>query len=138
MLSRPSSLADLIRQSDNLHPTSRYVGYRFGLWHSRIILPDRQTFRAFSAKLSRIAAFNPPGASAPAHPRFFSADTGHRVGGDNPWQLPHPCNQLHAGILFRWLFRSLSLRPFCLLDSFGWSDRTSQFSLQSLLLQGFQ
>ena len=33
-------------------------GYRFDLWHSRIILPDYQTFRAFTAELSRIAAFN--------------------------------------------------------------------------------
>ncbi len=33
-------------------------GYRFGPRHSRIILPEPHAFRAFTAELSRIAAFN--------------------------------------------------------------------------------
>ena len=34
------------------------AGYRRGLWHSRVILPAAQTFRTFTAVLSRIAAFS--------------------------------------------------------------------------------
>ena len=34
------------------------AGYRAGLWHSRILLPEHQTFRAFLTRLSRIAAFS--------------------------------------------------------------------------------
>ena len=33
-------------------------GYRSGLWHSRIILPEQHSLRAISAALFRIAAFN--------------------------------------------------------------------------------
>jgi len=33
-------------------------GYRDGLWHSRVFLPGRQTFRTFTAALSRIAALS--------------------------------------------------------------------------------
>ena len=38
-----------------------FQGYRNGLCHSRVILTDLQTFRAFSIDLSGIAAFNTPG-----------------------------------------------------------------------------
>ena len=58
MLSRPSTLAGLIRQSAALRSISRIGGYRSGPWHSRIILPEQYTFRAFTVELSRIAAFN--------------------------------------------------------------------------------
>ena len=34
------------------------AGYSDGLWHSRAILPAPQTFRTFTAVLSRIAAFS--------------------------------------------------------------------------------
>ena len=56
---RPSSLAGLIRpvccSPFHFPPSS---GYRSGPWHSRIILPEQHTFRAFTVELSRIAAFN--------------------------------------------------------------------------------
>ena len=58
MLSRASSLVDPIRRSDHLRPISRYSGYSDALWHSRVILPGRQTFRTFTAVLSRIAALS--------------------------------------------------------------------------------
>ena len=54
------------------------AGYRRGLWHSRIILPDSQTFRTFTAVLSSIAAFTTPEAPVRA-PQFFRTGTGHRV-----------------------------------------------------------
>jgi hypothetical protein len=50
----PTSSANLV-PSD---PLPSRAGYRAGLWHSRILLPGFQTFRAFTARLSRIAAFN--------------------------------------------------------------------------------
>ena len=50
-------------------------------WHSRIILPEQHTFRAFTAELSRIAAFNFAGSLPRALPSFFRASTGHQVGG---------------------------------------------------------
>ena len=58
MLSHPSTLDDLIRQSGDLLFISRIPGYRIGLWHSWVILPDLHTFRTFTAVLSRIAAFS--------------------------------------------------------------------------------
>ena len=39
-------------------PFPGHAGYRDGLRHSRVILPDRQTFRTFTAALSRIAALS--------------------------------------------------------------------------------
>ena len=58
MLSHPSTLDDLIRQSGDLLFIYRIPGYRIGLWHSWVILPDLHTFRTFTAVLSRIAAFS--------------------------------------------------------------------------------
>jgi hypothetical protein len=55
-------------------------GYRNGLCHSRVILTDPQTFRAFSAHLSRIAAFSPPGASLCALPSSFHKNYSHHLG----------------------------------------------------------
>ena len=97
-------------------------GYRIGLWHSRIILPEHQTFRAFVAELSRIAAFNSAGSPTPAFPSFFGVGTGHQVVLPNPWLPNTPANQLHAGWRFRRLIRSLSLRPSCLLAPLDWSS----------------
>ena len=54
-------------------------GYRNGLCHSRVILTDPQTFPAFSAHLSRIAAFSPPGASLCALPSSFHKDYSHHL-----------------------------------------------------------
>ena len=55
-------------------------------------------------------------------PPFFRTSAGHRVEGRNPWHLQCSRNQLRAGIQFRRLVRSLSLRPSWLLAS--WADQT--------------
>jgi len=84
-------------------------GYRFGLWHSRIILPDCQTFRAFTAELSRIAAFNFRREPDSCSPQFL--------------QSRHWSSNRSGKLLtlhqypFRRLVRSLSLRPSCLRAS---------------------
>jgi len=64
-----------------------FSGYRSGLCHSRIILTGLQTFRAFSADLSRIAAFSPPGASLCALPSSFHKDTSHHPEPQEVWRL---------------------------------------------------
>jgi hypothetical protein len=89
-----------------------YAGYRDDLWHSRILLPGLQTFRAFAAELSRIAAFSFRRETRHVLPSCFHAGTGHRIEGRNPWRLQPSRHQLHAGTPFRRLVRSLSLRPF--------------------------
>ena len=79
MLSRTSSLTDLIRQSGELPAISRHppvIGPVLDIhW---IILSVLLTFRAFTAVLSRIAACNTPEAPLRA-PQFFRSGTGHRV-----------------------------------------------------------
>ena len=56
VLSPPSSLDDLIRQSGDLASFPSSAGYRHSLWHSRVLLPGLHTFRTFTTVLSRIAA----------------------------------------------------------------------------------
>lgn len=85
-------------------------GYRNGLCHSRVILTDPQTFPAFSAHLSRIAAFSPPGASLCALPSSFHKDYSHHL-------APYGGLATPTMGLFRRLLRSLSLRPSWLLAS---------------------
>lgn len=139
VLSRPSALHDPFRQSDHLRPTSRYPGYRDGLWHSRVILPGRQTFRTFTTTLSRIAAIS------------FRRESGtcssvlphrHWPSGRGKKPLATP---MHPPISFTWdpfrrLVSSLSLRPSWLLAS--WADQTDGAQclpgLPRLLLPGFQ
>ena len=97
-------------------------GYRQGLWHSRIILPEPQTFRAFAAGLSGIAAFNfrrEPGACTSQFLPHQQWPSGRSV---KPLALQLTCNQLPAGHVFRRLVRSLSLRPFRLRAPLDWSD----------------
>jgi len=55
LLSLPSSLGDLIRQSGDLWLLSQHGCYSSSLWHSRALLPGLHTFRTFPAVLSRIA-----------------------------------------------------------------------------------
>ena len=115
MLSRTSSLTDLIRQSGELRAPSRHppvIGAVLDIhW---IILSVLLTFRAFTAALSRIAAFNTPGAPLRA-PQFFRSGTGHRVK-VRPLATPFaPQISFVRGKSFRRLIRSLSLRPSCLL-----------------------
>ena len=79
VLSRPSSLPDLIRQSGGLRALSRHPPVMGPVpdihW---IILSVLLTFRTFTAALSRIAAFNTPEAPLRA-PQFFRNGSGHRV-----------------------------------------------------------
>ena len=63
------------------------AGYRDDLWHSRILLPGLQTFRAFAAELSRIAAFSFRRETRHVLPSCFHAGPGHRIEGRNPWRL---------------------------------------------------
>ena len=115
MLSRTSSLTDLIRQSGELPAISRHppvIGPVLDIhW---IILSVLLTFRAFTAVLSRIAACNTPGAPAACSSvlpqRHWPSGKGETLGNSI-----HPANQLHAGMSFRRFIRSLSLRPSCLL-----------------------
>lgn len=85
-------------------------GYRNGLSHSRVILTDPQTFPAFSAHLSRIAAFSPPGASLCALPSSFHKNYSHLL-------APYGGLATPTMGLFRRLLPSLSLRPSWLLAS---------------------
>jgi len=106
------------------------AGYRFGLWHSRIILPDCQTFRAFTAELSRIAAFNFRREPDSCSPQFL--------------QSRHWSSNRSGKLLtlhqypFRRLVRSLSLQPSCLLDSWFRPKPPLWPGRLSLLLLGFQ
>ena len=112
VLSRTSSLADLIRQSGGLRATSRHppvIGPVPDI--HRIILSVLLTFRTFPAALSRIAAFNTPGDPLRASLSCFRTGSGHRVG-ERPLASPTlRFNQLPAVGNFRRLIRSLSLRP---------------------------
>ena len=123
LLSLPSSLGDLIRQSGDLRLISSLASYRGSLWHSRILLPGLHTFRTFTAVLSRIAVCNFRRESGTCTP-ILRTSAGHRGEGRNPWHLQCSRNQLRAGTQFRRLVRSLSLRPSWLLAS--WADQTEQ------------
>ena len=112
MLSRPSSLAGLIRQSAALRSTSRHpavIGPVLGIPGSSCL----------SSTPSGLSLLNypelPPSTSAGsllrALPSSFRTSTGHRVGGGNPWhsKTQQPTSRWGG---FRRLVRSLSLRPF--------------------------
>ena len=91
MLSHPSSLGDLIRQSEELPAISRPAGYStvFGIQGSHPASGTPQTFRTFTTALSK-----PPSASAGSPNACllssFRISTGHRVTNSH-----HPANQLH-------------------------------------------
>ena len=72
-----------------------FAGYRRGLWLSRVILPAPQTFRTFTAVLSRIAAFS--FRREPQYVRLSSSVSALAIGQrrKNPWQL-----QMSARISF--------------------------------------
>ena len=96
-------------------PLPAIHGYRCSLWHSRIILPEYQTFRAFTAVLSRIAVFNLRREPGTCTPQFLPCQHWPSGRGKKPLALRYSYNQLPAGTLFRRFVRSLSLRPFWLL-----------------------
>ena len=82
-------------------PLPGNAGYRDSLWHSRALLPGRQTFRTFTAELSRIAALELHREArrvlTPVLPRQ------QRPSGRTwkPLALPtFRSNQLHAGFVF--------------------------------------
>jgi len=102
-------------------PFPDLVGYRDGLWHSRIILPGPQTFRAFVAKLSRIAAFNVRREPDTCTSQFLRCRHWPSGSPDKPLALQYSYNQFHVGGCFRRFVRSLSLRPSCLLAPLDWS-----------------
>ena len=136
MLSRPSSLAGLIRQSAALRSTSRHptvIGPVLGIPGSSCL----------SSTPSGLSLLNypelPPSTSAGsllrALPSSFRTSTGHRVGEGNPWhsKTQQPTSRWRG---FRRLVRSLSLRPFWLLASKV--GRSGSRPPLSRLLPGFQ
>ena len=113
VLSRSSSLADLIRQSGELPATSRHppvIGAVLDI--HRVILSALLTFRTFTAGLSRIAAFNTPGTrcvlfSVPSAPAL-AIGQGRKIAVG----IAHsPLESAPCGANFRRFIRSLSLRP---------------------------
>ena len=96
-----------------------FAGYRRGLWHSRAILPAPQTFRTFTAVLSRIAAFS--FRREPQYVRLSSSVSALAIGQRRKTlgNSKCPLESASCGACFRRLVRSLSLRPFCLLASLG-------------------
>ena len=138
MLSRPSSLIDLIRQSDSLRRTSRYlpvIAAVFGIQESSCL----------TIRPSGLSPLNfpelPPSTSAGSPTRALPSDLPCRHWPSSRRRillaLPLPCNQLHAGVPFNGSFVSsrygppvcstpLLIRPELL------------FGRLSLLLPGFQ
>lgn len=97
-------------------PLPSKAGYKAGLRHSRVLLSGYQTFRAFTAGLSRIAAFNfrreIRHVPIPILPRrHWPSNRGKKL-------LASPTIPLESascGSPFRRFVRSLSLRPSWLL-----------------------
>lgn len=58
IVSQPSTLTASSASLVPSDPLPSEAGYKAGLWHSRTLLPGFQTFRAFTARLFRIAAIN--------------------------------------------------------------------------------
>ena len=107
------------------HPFPSCAGYRVGLWHSGIILPDRQTFRAFLVRLSRIAAFSFRRGTRCLHCPVLRHRHWPLSRGRNPLASPTlPRISASRGAQFRRLVRSLSLRPSWLLAP--WADPTGR------------
>ena len=140
VLSHPSTLGDLIRQSGGLRLTSRHPGYKDGLRHSQGHPVMTSTPSGLSLRYFRVL---PP--SIRREPRcvrlsFFHTGTGHRIGG-TPLATPStPQISFTRESLFRRFIRSLSLRPYSLLASQADRTRAAQRPLCTprLLRPGFQ
>ena len=133
----PTSSASLV--SSGSFPSR--AGYRNGLRHSRIVLSGDQTFRAFAAWLSRIAAFNFRREIRCGHcpilpHRHWPSNRGKKL-----LASPNtPLESASCGNQFRRLIRSLWLRPSWLLAPCA--DPTEvvlrPLGRLGLLLPGFQ
>jgi hypothetical protein len=71
-------------------PFPSRAGYKAGLWHSRTVLPEFQTFRAFTVKLYKIAAFNFRRESGACMPPFLPHRRWPSIRGKKILALQHP------------------------------------------------
>ena len=102
------------------------------------LLPGHQTFRAFPAVLSRIAAFSSAGGFGMCLPQFFHTNTGHHEKVGTTWPPRHSRKSASRGVPN---FGDLSVRsrygpPGCSLPGLIWTRKLP--ARLELLLPGFQ
>ena len=126
-----------VRRTSRLFPAPPVIGTLFDIhW---ILLSVLLTFRAFTAALSRIAAFNTPGAPLRA-PQFFRSGTGHRVQ-VRPLATPFapPISSVRESLFGASFVRSRYGPPACSPPGLTSPVRPSgPTGLPGLLLPGFQ
>ena len=82
------------------HPFPSSAGYRVGLWHSRIILPGHQTFRAFTTGLSGIAAFNFRREPGTCPSQLLPCQHWPSSSSANSWHSNYPATNFPQGFYF--------------------------------------